>query len=99
MAEKVYSPSVEEKRIETGIAFWRARGEEIERFQPHTYRVPSSTDPERFYTVELDKGFCSCPDYAIRREQAGWKVEPCLHIYTCEIIASKKRAERARGAA
>jgi len=69
-------------RAQRGIALFRERGGEIERAADGTYRVPSSNGA--VYVVDLDRGYCSCPDRA----------ECCKHRVACEVVASRDRCKR-----
>lgn len=53
-------------------------------FFDHTlrFRVPSESDPNVTYMVELDSysgnGRCDCPDFTIPRKKGGWSKESIL---------------------
>ena len=77
-------------RIGRGLALYRERGEEIVRFFPHAYVVPSCTG-KNSYVVRLDRGTCECPDFETRREA-------CKHLYAATIKAARVRCRKGLGA-
>ena len=78
-------------RLSRGVALFRERGDEIERTDAHTYRVPSSTG-EGFYLVYLDLRACTCPDHPAAKAKGA----RCKHFYAAEIFAAKRRTVRRR---
>jgi hypothetical protein len=49
-------------RVARGIALGIARFEQIERTAPWRWSVPSESDVERFYVVDLKTATCPCAD-------------------------------------
>ena len=72
-------------RLQRGIHL--AASAEIVQTGPDTYRVPGS-DGEAVYTVDLDKGKCSCPDRA----------PLCKHRIAAQIVDSRTACRRRRSA-
>ena len=82
-------------RLQRGVKLFRERGDEIERTEGGTFRVPSCKGGG-FYVVYRDPefAFCSCPDHRRAREVG----EVCKHRVAVEILAAKRRAARRRQA-
>lgn len=68
----------------------------IERAAENIYRVPSDSDAEKFYIVDLTSKIktCTCTAYAIQRNRAGGAgcQGKCKHLgYVEEFLAEEKR--------
>ena len=78
-----------ETRAMRGLMLYRHRGDEIVAYLDGTYGVPSRTEEDAIYHVDLDRGdgVCECMDHACRGLV-------CLHVF-CAML---KRAEIRRRA-
>jgi predicted nucleic acid-binding Zn finger protein len=74
-----------------GYALYKKRGEEVERFAPFSWCVPSCKGADT-YTVDLTIGFCSCPDYRPRKVRHA----RCKHLYAAQIASAKRSARKGR---
>ena len=79
------------KRCERGIALYWQHRDRIERTGPSSYLVPSCSSND-MYSVDLEIGWCSCPDHA----RAKSLNERCKHIVAATIYRAKSRAARKR---
>lgn len=89
--------SIPKTRAQKGIELALARGEDFERVAPFAWIVPGCSGGS--YGVDLELGYCSCPDYSIRRERdkgTGLVTEPCKHILGTEVVSAKRRMARRR---
>jgi len=50
------------------------------------WHVPSQTRPAKGYSVNLEKGTCTCPDYADQNRK-------CKHIYAADIVRRREKGE------
>lgn len=76
-----------ESRAQRGLQLFRERGSEIVVYLDGTYGVPSRTEEDLVYHVDLKIETCECRDFEIRRVS-------CLH----QFAAMMKRARmRSRG--
>jgi predicted nucleic acid-binding Zn finger protein len=81
-------------RTQRGIRLAAERGDEFTHDGNGVYRVPGSRSVP--YTVDLEQGFCSCPDY-VERIAKGYGPEgitACKHMLAVEIVAAKDRCRR-----
>lgn len=71
-------------RTRSALALWRERGEEFSRDESCYWlvRVPSRTQEDLFYEVDLLEETCDCPDHA-----RGGNI--CAHIIAATIFAAK----------
>ena len=60
------------------------------------YKVESAGHKGKFYEVDINKPFCSCPDFMFREIK---KHGVCKHINAAREFAQKKKAEKASGKA
>jgi hypothetical protein len=76
-------------REQRGIVLAHEHGAEFAHTKAYTWSVPGCDGGN--YTVDLERGACTCSDYQMRRSQHGSPVDPCKHIYAVECEASKRR--------
>lgn len=70
-------------RQERGLILAKNKG--IRHLSASTWVVPSQSNEQAAYLVDLDKGTCSCPDYELRRAR-------CKHYYAVEVRRSVETA-------
>ena len=72
-----------------GLGLFRDRGTEIVTYLDGTFGVPSRTEPDVIYHVDLERGTCECFDHLYRGTI-------CLHIFAAMIFRAKALAKRMR---
>ena len=79
-----------ETRAMRGLRLFRERGDEIV-FYPTTgeYGVPSRSEEDGFYHVDLEAGTCECPDATCRKVA-------CLHAVAAELKSAEIRRRSGR---
>ncbi len=84
-------------REQRGIALYLERGDEIVAYVDGTFGVPSRTEEDVIYHVDLEGGTCQCADYLIEAIHRSNPYHLCLHIYAGELKRIERSLRRAFG--